>query len=279
MATKTPDRFRVISACSGRIVILHYHLFKNAGSSVDHVLKMNFQGNRWRNQEFKGPTTNIPLVLGGRSNYQSVQDWLAGHPEVVALSSHTAAMPLPELPDTRIFPIVMVRNPVVRLQSSYLFERKQFDSGRQTITTKLAGKTDFAGYLHGLLEMKNQSMARNYAAVRLAGAVPGSPEQLRQRAFKALKVLPFVGVVERFDHSMMVLERCLRPHFPKFQVLPAWQNATAEVSTSLSERLDQIRNEIGNDFYREILSANRIEIDLHKAASRKIMKASKDLVA
>lgn len=279
MAAKTPDRFRETSPCSGRIVILHYHLFKNAGSSVDHILKMNFQGNRWRNEEFKGPTTNIPLVLGGRSNSQSVQDWLAEHPEVVALSSHTAAMPLPELQNTRVFPIVMVRNPVVRLQSSYLFERKQFDSGRQTITTKLAGRTDFAGYLHGLLEMKNQSMARNYAAVRLAGAVPGSPEQLRQRAFKALKLLPFVGVVERFDRSMMVLERCLRPHFPKFQVLPAWQNATAEVSTSLSERLDQIRNEIGNDFYREILSANRIEIDLHKAASRKIMKASKDLVA
>ena len=242
---KPPDR-------DGRKVILHYHLFKNAGSSVDHILKMNFGEARWRSEEFEGPTTNIPLVLSGRSNFRKVQDWLAKNPDVVVLSSHTAAMPLPELPATRVFPIVMVRDPFIRLQSSYLFQRERFASGWYNKTTRLAGENDLAGYLRGLLDMKKQSMARNFASVRLAAAVPGSPDRLRQRALEALKLLPFVGVVELFEQSMQVMERWLAPHFPGFRVQPAWQNASDQGSTPLSRRLADIREEIGSDLYDEV---------------------------
>ena len=262
-----------------RKIILHYHLFKNAGSSVDQILRANFGEGRWRSEEFPGPTTNIPLVLSGRSNYQQVQDWLAEHPEVVVLSSHTAAMPLPELPATRIFPILMVRNPVVRLQSSYLFQRERFESGWHNKTTRLAGKNDLAGYLRGLLDMKRQSMARNFASVRLAAAVPGSPDQLRQRTIKALKLLPFVGVVELFEQSMQVMEHWLAPHFPGFRVLPAWQNPTEQRSTPLPERLANIREEIGDGLYDEILTANQVDLDLCEAASLNIRKMTKALVA
>ena len=260
-----------------RNVIVHYHLFKNAGSSIDHILKENFGERRWRSEEFSGPTTNIPLVLSGQSNYREVEEWLAAHPEVIALSSHTAAMPLPELPRTQVWPIVMVREPVIRLQSSYLFQRARFQSGFDDHTTRLAGENDLAGYLRGLLSMERQSMARNFASVRLAGAVPGSPEQLRQRAFEALRVLPFVGVVERFDLSMQVLQEWLAPHFPKFRVLPVWQNPTDKASTPTAERLNGIRQVVGDDLYRQVVAANRIDIDLHQAAIGKITKAVESL--
>ncbi|MDE0000421.1 MAG: hypothetical protein OXP09_21360 [Gammaproteobacteria bacterium] len=256
-----------------RKIILHYHLFKNAGSSIDHILRENFGEGRWHSEEFPRPT-NTAAILTGRSNAQLVQDWLAGHPEVLVLSSHTAVMPLPKLPATRVFPIIMVRNPVIRLQSSYLFQRKRFESGFHNRTTTLAGQNDLAGYLRGLLEMKRQSMARNFSSVRLAAAVPGSPDRLRQRAFKALKLLPFVGVVELFDQSMHALERWLAPHFPGFQVLPAWQNASDRSSESLSDRLAGIREAIGGDLYRELLAANRIDLDIHRAASREIVRAA-----
>ena len=277
MAVDIPGLLLTGSTRPCRKIILHYHLFKNAGTSIDQILKENFGEERWRSEEFPGPTTNIPLVLSGRSNFQRVQDWLAEHPDVVVLSSHTAAMPLPDLPATRVFPIVMVRNPVIRLQSSYLFEREQFQSGRHTLTTKIAGQNDLAGYLRGLLELKKQSMARNYASVRLAAAVPGTPERLGQRTSEALKLLPFVGVVERFEQSMQVLEHLLKPHFPDFQTLPAWENATGLAGTPLQDRLDSIRTEIGDDLYREVLAANRVEIDLHTAASRKISTAAQKL--
>ena len=119
-------------------------------------------------------------------------------------------------------------------------------------------------------------MARNFASVRLAGAVPGSPDQLRHRAFEALRVMPFVGVVERFDLSVQVLEQWLAPHFPNFRVLPAWQNPTDMAKTPAAERLRRIREEVGDDLYRQVVAANRIDIDLHRAASRQIAGAAQE---
>ncbi len=254
----------------GRKVIVHYHLFKNAGTSIDRILRENFGEDRWREAEFSGPTTNIPAVLSGNSSAPEVQEWLARHPEVVALSSHTAALPLPDLPATEVFPIVMVRNPIVRLQSSYRFQRKRFASGFDNRTTRLAAENDLAGYLRGLLAMRQQSLAHNFASVRLAAAVEGSPDQVRQRALAALELLPFVGVVERFGQSMQVLQRWLAPHFPGFRARPAWRNAAEDAGTPLAERLHGMRTEIGNELYDRLLAANRVDLELHEAATGKI---------
>ena len=268
--------FRKASPNRVRKIIVHYHLFKNAGSSVDHILRENFGDERWRSEEFPRPTSTA-AVLGGESNAPLVRDWLAEHPDVAVLSSHTAVMPLPKLPSTRVFPIVMVRNPMIRLQSSYLFQRQRFEAGFHNKTTCLAGENNLAGYLRGLLEMDGQPMARNFASVRLAAAVPGSSEQLRQRAFRALEMLPFVGVVERFDESMRVLENWLTPHFPKFRILPTWKNTTEQAGTSQSQRLIDMRKAIGDSLYRELVAANQIDIDLQQAATRKIAKAAGSL--
>lgn len=277
MVMKKPSWFRKASTDRTRKVIVHYHLFKNAGSSIDHILRENFGDHRWRSEEFPLPTSTA-AVLGGESNAPLVQDWLARHPEVAVLSSHTAVMPLPQLPSTKVFPIVMVRNPMIRLQSSYLFQRQRFAAGFHNKTTCLAGENDLAGYLSGLLAMKLQPMARNFASVRLAAAVPGSPKQLRQRALGALELLPFVGVVELFDQSMQVLQRWLAPHFPEFRVLPAWRNTSDQANTSLRERLTRMRKAIGDDLYQELVTANQIDIDLHQAASVKITKALEELL-
>lgn len=249
-----------------RKVIVHYHVFKNAGTSIDHILKTNFTGFRWHNEEF--PTTpDHESILSDRSNSRLVQKWIANHPEVVVLSSHTAVMPLPKLPETEIFPIIMVRNPIVRLQSSYLFQRQRFESGFEDRATRLAGQNDLAGYLRGLLK---QGRATNFTSVRLAAAVPGSVKQIRQRAFRALQVLPFVGVTEMFEQSMKRMELWLAPHFPAFRVLPTWQNASDQAEKPVSERLAEIRREIGAGLYAEILEANRLDIEVHEAASRMI---------
>ena len=275
MVSGRNDKLGDTSTPAGRNVIVHYHLFKNAGTSIDKILRENFGNRRWRKAEFSGPTTNIPAVLSGNSSAPQVQEWLARHPEVVALSSHTAAMPLPRLPATRVFPIVLVRNPVIRLQSSYQFQRKRFAAGFDRKTTRLAGENDLAGYLRGLLAMRQQSLAHNFASVRLAAAVEGSPERIRQRAFEALERLPFVGVVERFEQSMQVLERWLEPHFPGFRARPAWRNAADTAGVPLAERLDNMRAEIGNDLYDRLVAANRVDLELHEAASRKIDETAK----
>ena len=256
---------------AGRKVILHYHLFKNAGTSVDHILKENFGELRWRNQEFDFPGYHrTSAILSGQSTAPLVRKWLREHPEALVLSSHSAIMPIPELPGTTIFPIVFVRHPLIRLNSSYVFQRSQFQEWIDNVTTRLAQERNFAGYLEGLLDLKKQSLARNFNAVRLAAAVPGTPEQLKQRALRALEALPFVGVVERFSQSLLVLQHWLEPHFPGFQAPPAWLNASPSSAVSPKERLADIEEQLGASLYGRVTEANQMDIEVHRAALRKI---------
>ncbi|MDE0273925.1 MAG: sulfotransferase family 2 domain-containing protein [Gammaproteobacteria bacterium] len=256
---------------AGRKVILHYHLFKNAGTSIDHILKENFGEQQWRNQEFDFPGYHLTsAILSGQSTAPLVRKWLCEHPDALILSSHSAIMPVPELAATTVFPIVFVRHPLIRLNSSYVFQRSQFQEGIDNATTRLAQERNFAGYLEGLLDLRNQSLARNFNAVRLAAAVPGPPEQFKQRAMRALEALPFVGVVERFSQSLVVLQHWLEPHFPGFQAAPAWLNASLSSAVSPKERLADIEEQLGASLYGKVTEANQVDIEVHRAASQKI---------
>src|SRR5664279_596912 len=62
-----------------RFVILHYHIFKNAGTAIGNLLKLNF-GERFSEFEGDGPDCQL--------SGQSLVAWLEQHPEVQAVSSH-----------------------------------------------------------------------------------------------------------------------------------------------------------------------------------------------
>jgi hypothetical protein len=100
-------------------LLFHYHLFKNAGTSVDEILSRNF-GRHWVEQEFN----DVPTP-GSAS--QLVHEFLAERPGIKAVSSHTARLPAPELAERVTLPIIFVRHPIDRLKSAYNFEREQYD--------------------------------------------------------------------------------------------------------------------------------------------------------
>jgi hypothetical protein len=54
-----------------RTIILHYHLLKNAGTSVDPILKRNF-GDKWATREF------LPM---GDNNTGLVEEWIRETPD------------------------------------------------------------------------------------------------------------------------------------------------------------------------------------------------------
>src|SRR5688572_13631090 len=100
-----------------RTVVVHYHTFKNAGTSLDRLLELNY-GRRWGTLE--GP------VARRRLEPEALRAHLEAHPEIEALSSHTALMnPAVADADLQLFPLVLLRNPLDRIRSAYNFERKQ----------------------------------------------------------------------------------------------------------------------------------------------------------
>ena len=232
-------------------LLFHYHIFKNAGTSVDRMLKANF-GDRWTDGEF----SETPLAR----RHQSIREFLAARPEVQAFSSHTAPLPTPDLPDREVFPIVFVRHPLLRVRSAYRFERRQDATTRGAI---LAKSTDFRGYVAHFLDDPKARHLRNFQSIRFAEGTPGSHAQEPQRALETLARLPFVGLVEAYDESVARLGELVRAMFPDFRVIVLHENATAaDAGASSADQLAALREELGADLYDRLAEANASDLEL-----------------
>ena len=231
-----------------RLLVLHYHTFKNAGSSFDETLLQSF-GPQWGEQEFD--------TGGGRSNAQAVEAYLRDNPQLKALSSHTALLPLPRIDGVHIFPVFFVRHPILRLRSAYLFERAQ---GADTFGSRLASGTDFRGYIEGLLDVPSNRQARDFHAYRLAfGNEEGRTEA--ERAFRTLRSLPFVGLVEAYDASLRRLDGLLSPYTDDFRPAFVRRNVTApRQDLGIAEQLEEIRAELGDDLYIRLEANNLTDL-------------------
>ena len=241
------------SKSGGRAVVLHYHIFKNAGTSVDKILKRNF-GDRWSTQEFKGPR---------RHNKEAIAGFLKHNPNVDALSSHTARLPPPDVEGLTIIPIVFVRHPIDRLRSAYEFERKQ---NANTLGARLAKQHDLKGYLEALLNGEANRQARNFQTYRLAQNEPGRRPEL-ERATEALQHLPFVGLVEAFEHSLTLLVSVMRAYFPDFRYTNEHENASQSRDGTLSERLKLVEESLGAVFYKRICDCNMEDMAIYELLS------------
>jgi hypothetical protein len=208
-----------------RTIILHYHLFKNAGTSLDLILKRNF-GHRWVTAEFPmaGPGNR------GLGNTDQVADWIRANPQAVAFSSHTAQGPIPQIDGVKIISVLFLRDPIARIRSAYAFERGQ---GAQTWGAELAAALDFAGYVGARLAQKGDRQCRNFQTYRLAMLAPPGPEVTSEtdaelaRAKRGLAMLSCVGLVAEFDRSVARLARLVQHDFAAFHWTPVRANSSA----------------------------------------------------
>lgn len=87
-----------------KVIIFHFHLFKNAGTSVDELLRRNF-GDRYTAKEFN--------FHPYQKNIQNVINWIKEEKDKIAFSSHTARLFKPGLLEKeglKFIPIIFVRH-------------------------------------------------------------------------------------------------------------------------------------------------------------------------
>lgn len=196
-----------------RTIILHYHLFKNAGTSVDAILKRNF-GDKWVTREFP--------AMGG-NNTELVEEWIRETPDAIAYSSHTMMGPIPVLEGVRVISFMLLRDPIERIKSAYRFERTQV---ADTWGAQLAKEHDFEGYVRARLARAGDRQCRNFQTYRLASMMPGEGTEL-ERAKGALGALTVVGRVEVFDEAMARLAVELVDVHPGFRYQSLKANTSA----------------------------------------------------
>ncbi len=227
---------------------VHYHFFKCAGTSVERTLRDNF-GTAWRQIEgaaediasripwsSRAATDRFPLEPDALGRH------LTAHPEILAVSSHTALLPPPEVSDVLILPIVFVRHPLNRIRSVYEFERQQ---PGDTLAANKAKETTLGGYIEWRLEraaaLSDRSIT-NFLSWRLTPA--GEGETLAERALSAVSRLPFVGVVERYDESLSRLQGFMGMHYRGLR-LKAYRDNVTSGGGSPEDGLERLRSSIG----------------------------------
>lgn len=236
-----------------RVVVFHFHLFKNAGSSIDELLRKNF-GDKWVTKEF--PYSPYEM------NVSEVINWIKSEKDKIAFSSHTARLfkfwEL-EKEGIKVIPIIFVRHPIVRIHSAYIFEREK-QRNLNTLGTVIARNTTLKGYIEIRWFLPNDRQTKNFHVARFSDLFYEDDGDGLTKALKALERLPFVGLVEEFEKSVKKLEDLLRCYFPEFKASIICENVQFDPSISLEERLNLIKKEVGEEFFKKIEIANKEDL-------------------
>ena len=240
-----------------RQLIVHAHMFKNAGTTLDWSLQRSF------GEAHVDHRDDDSMRLG--ASY--LGPYITNEPEMQALSSHWITFPVPELKRVDLHLILMFRDPIERIRSVYNFERRQIPA--ETPGSKKAKELSFKDYVSWQLEPMPGPVVKNFHTRCCSGDYLGEDlELLDKKARETLESTPLLGLVERYDESMVLFEERLRPHFPDLDLSYQIQNASEHETPDPARRRQQVLDELG-DIAAAVLEANRYDIALYEAAKER----------
>lgn len=247
-----------------RTVLIHYHLFKNAGSTLDAILGRSFPG--IAHGHIEGPEPWSTLEPG------QILEFILSNPSVGLVSSHQAHLPVPVDPRVHVIPIVFLRHPIDRFASVYEYERRQ-PAGSVSPSAIIARGYDLKAFAKWTIGQDATAVCRNFQVIRLAAAqgdmrfARATHEDYRT-ALDRLKRLPFFGIVESFEDSMIGLRYMLNPYIGELDLSYKIANASPGRAATLTERLSLIEQQLGATVYRDLLEINALDMLLYDKAVR-----------
>lgn len=240
-----------------RSVLIHAHMFKNAGTTLDWSLARSFGDSFTDHRDNEGMKQGQSYLL----------PWLEEHVDCRALSSHWITPPLPESAGLEISLCMLFRDPIERMRSVYQFERAQ--QGVDTPGSRKAKELDFAGYIEWQLQPMPGPAVKNYQTRYCSGDYLS--EDLEQSFDKSRRLLfstRNLGLVHRYDESMALLEYRLRPRFPSLDLSYIRQNSLNMDGAGLAERRAAVLGELG-EIADKAQESNEYDIELFALAEQR----------
>jgi hypothetical protein len=243
-------------------VLVHYHIYKNAGSSIDRLLRDSF-GDAWT--AYDDPAAGDIIDCG------RLRDFLAAHEHIRAVSSHRARPPLPT-PAAR--PIVMLRHPVDRARSIYHFARRDQTQHDHA----MARNGSFRDYVeHYLPQPDTGVVIRNYQVVHLSAASVRCENIQLARATAAdlmqakalLAEWPVFGMVRRFADSCRLFVARYCRDFPELRLHDVQENVSTDAGLDEATALALALDELGAKAFERLLDANRLDLELYQFAQQR----------
>lgn len=235
-----------------RCVLLHYHFFKNAGTTIEEILAHSF-GHFAR---LDNPNPNQPI-----SNAELL-DYLECNPQIQAVSSHHINYPVPQAPGYLFFDICILRDPIDRIRSTYDYFREKPFPGIDL--SDLANESTLPEFLERLVE--RAPFYANDVQVNLVANgewdhPPGQDDL--DRATRRILNASFLGVVDLFKESLIAAEHRLKPIFPTLKCAQPAANVSASRTQVVEDIcppaiLEQLRHLNKLDF--ELVNRARAEV-------------------
>lgn len=249
-----------------KYVILHGHIFKNAGTTFDWSLQKNFEKN------FLDHRQDQLMRADGAGHLTHL---LEEKGQMQAISSHHMTRDLPDLPHVSFLYVYILRHPIERMRSVYDFERKQRGS---TPGSKAAKSKSFREYVEWRMSPKVAHTIRNYQTLYLAGyhGLADHSEiasKFFHQAINTLRDVQLVGVVDRYDESMVAMEEALREYFPDIDLAYVPQNVASgkRRNYSIEDAVARTFDELGS-LAKSVVDQNSFDLALYQMAVSKLEK-------
>lgn len=242
-----------------RPVILHFHTYKNAGTTVDALLQRCFS-EAWAN--FDGPVEEFFI------HHSEIAIIARNRPHLKAISSHQIRLPVPESPTIEFLPIVFIRRPELRVASLWRFEqRRNDDHPRSRIARERGFKEWVADTISGPyapLICNSQTLLFSFQLNNRT--LIGDPNVF-DFALENFRKLDFIGVVEKLSECIKVYQRMYGEAIPEFRYEGiSARNVTGRIDLSTEEQLKEIAKELGPDLFQALQNKNAHDIALYEIA-------------
>lgn len=248
-----------IDAPAHRFVLVHYHIFKNGGTTIESILR----------REFGDGFASLHGAEGSSLlDSTSLVKFLGEHPGVQAVSSHHLQYPKPEVPGWVIFDCCFLRHPFDRLVSVYHQFGRANPARRESLREFVKHMIDETPHL--VSDVQVNRLANGGAFTRPAGV------RDLERAEELVCRMAVPGVVDLFDESLVSAEYFLKPAFPDIRLHYEPQNVTQSERTRIpgnairgGEAFGQLW---GEDVQADLLQLNQLDLALWRSAGAEVLR-------
>jgi len=239
-------------------VLLHYHIFKNAGTTIDWILEKNFR-NLLRFDDFTNPrATQTP---------EKLLQFIKGK-EFDAITSHQLRFPIPESSIFLFIPLIFIRHPVDRSFSIHAFEKR---NQADYYYSNMAKKLDLKGFIQFNLNSEFKAM-RNSQTRFLSKQ--NNLDDLENHdldiAKMRLEQCNF-GVVDMMDKSLVLIENNLKNNFPRVDF--SYKKLNISRFGSMQENLEKEEKEVGKELMIQIKNENLYDFELYEFAKKRLLES------
>jgi len=244
-----------------RVVCIHYHIFKNAGTTIDSILEKNFFINAVRIDTEK-PREVIPMHI--------VLDFLNKNPKIKSFSSHQIRFPIPESKNLKLLPLIFIRHPIDRIFSIYSYNKKR--SEQKNLVIQQARVSTLNEYIEWYLQRKENFDIRNFQVIYLSknSTKTDVGNVDLELALKRLKNCSIIGVVDRLDESLVLAEDTMKKYFTDIDLSYIPKNVSNERIGTLDEKIDQGRTQLSESLWKELLSKNELDLKIYFNANEEL---------